>query len=165
MAQAQKNHLACKALPGKKHIGACIDWLLIASGGGIATLAGIMISHTWTGSYTINLCIAGLAFVLGLSLSIYGIHNRNTAAASNKQLLSPPASLASKASALPRIGEILVYKYHLITERDLKKALERQAGSGKRLGETLVEMDRISWIDLARTLEDQLSYGDPWKKQ
>jgi hypothetical protein len=27
----------------------------------------------------------------------------------------------------------------------------------------LVEMGKLDWHDLAMALEDQLSYGDPWK--
>ncbi len=144
---------------------AWLDWLLVLAGVGIAAVAGVMLSRAWAAHQGLTLCTAGLTLVCGVLLTVSGMRNHTTAFSLSE--LTPgaitPAMTSSDPTALPRLGEILVYKYQLITERDLKKALTRQAGTGRRLGEVLVEMGRISWLELARALEDQLSYGDPWK--
>ena len=52
------------------------------------------------------------------------------------------------------IGQVLVEGGH-ITEDDLRLALEEQRRTGRRLGETLIETGRISWLGLAQAIAEQ----------
>ena len=52
------------------------------------------------------------------------------------------------------IGQVLVDGGH-ITEADLQLALEEQRRTGRRLGETLIETGRISWLALAQAIAEQ----------
>jgi len=53
-----------------------------------------------------------------------------------------------------RIGNLLL-KANLVTEGQLKEALEEQKRTGEKLGQILVERGVISPMDLARALEAQ----------
>ncbi len=122
-----------------------------------------MVSRAWTAHSWHHVGIAGLILLLATLMAIEGMRKHQL----NRYLpyLAPktPAMPTVPDSALPRLGEILVYKYRLIDEKDLKKALAKQTETGQRLGEVLVEMGKLDWHDLAMALEDQLSYGDPWQ--
>jgi type IV pilus assembly protein PilB len=52
------------------------------------------------------------------------------------------------------IGQVLVEGGH-ITQEDLHLALEEQKRTGRRLGETLIETGRISWLGLAQAIAEQ----------
>jgi hypothetical protein len=118
--------------------------------------------------------IAGLAMLIGgAAFALYGEYLRNQVSSPNPG--REPITGAELAAGgvpgavrtpgtLPLLGEILIHKYHLITERDLRRALALQVQSGRRLGQVLVEMGLLTHDDLERALEDQLSYGDPWHR-
>jgi hypothetical protein len=57
----------------------------------------------------------------------------------------------------------MLVNYHLITEADLNRALDRQRKVRKRLGKTLVEMGLISYQQVADVLEEQFSRRDHGK--
>src|SRR5439155_11218790 len=46
----------------------------------------------------------------------------------------------------------------LISREDLEQALQHQRGSGRRMGDALVEMGVVSEFDLARILAERLGY-------
>ncbi len=85
---------------------------------------------------------------------------------------SGPAPPRSMWGAMPRrlpsgnesplLGELLVYKYQLITEAQLTKALARQRGTSQKLGEVLIEMGLVTAGQIAIALADQQSQGDPF---
>ena len=54
-----------------------------------------------------------------------------------------------------RLGDLLCYA-GLITEADLKKALEEQKRTGKRMGETLIKLKMATEFDIAKILATQL---------
>ena len=54
-----------------------------------------------------------------------------------------------------RLGDILI-KQHIITEDQLKKALELQKGTGKKIGEVLVDSGMITEEMIVRALQMQL---------
>lgn len=56
-----------------------------------------------------------------------------------------------------RIGDALIQE-GLITEAQLKKALELQKGSGRKLGETLIDAGMVTEEQIARMLSKQLGY-------
>ena len=55
-----------------------------------------------------------------------------------------------------RLGDLLV-KYNVLSEEDLQKGLELQKGSGKKLGEVLVENNICTDEAIADALSDQLN--------
>ena len=54
-----------------------------------------------------------------------------------------------------RLGDLLI-KQDVLTEENLKKALELQKGTGKKIGEVLVENGFITEEMIARALQTQL---------
>ena len=147
-----------------------MGWLLLSLGLVIAVLAAIVLARAWGTKDAISGWMGMLLVAGGLGVAISGAVRTRLRAA--RALSSSPHGDApshpeagAEVGALPRLGEILIYKYHLITERDLERALERQKeGIPRPLGEVLVEMGKITWRDLAQGLQDQLGYGDPWRK-
>ena len=63
------------------------------------------------------------------------------------------------------LGELLIYRYGLITKDQRQEALARQKGAdrGRRLGEILVGMRAIAEPDLREALEEQRSDRNPWE--
>ena len=63
------------------------------------------------------------------------------------------------------LGELLVYRYQLITKTQRAEALARQVeiDRGRRLGEILVDMSLITAAQLREALEFQRFARDPWK--
>jgi hypothetical protein len=140
-----------------------LNWLLLVGGVAVSAIGGMVIASAWTARDWHHAWIAGLLLLLATLMAIEGMRKQQLDRFIPYLAPKMPAMPTIPDSALPRLGEILVYKYGLIAERDLKKALAKQAETGKRLGEVLVEMGKLDWHDLAMALEDQLSYGDPWK--
>ena len=64
----------------------------------------------------------------------------------------------------PKFGEILVDS-GLISEDDLRKALEQQKNSGARLGDTLIEMGFVSPEEIISALSNQLEIPHVWLRK
>jgi hypothetical protein len=62
------------------------------------------------------------------------------------------------------LGELLVYRYQLITKSQRDEALTRQRESdrGRRLGEILVEMGLVTADQVQEALDSQRYERDPW---
>jgi hypothetical protein len=62
------------------------------------------------------------------------------------------------------IGELLVYRYRLITreQRDAALARQRELPNPPRLGEVLLQMGLLSEIDLQEALDLQEAEENPW---
>lgn len=63
------------------------------------------------------------------------------------------------------LGELLVYRYQLITKEQRTRALARQSNSdrGRRFGEILIDMGMITPIQLREALDYQLEIRNPWR--
>jgi len=145
-----------------------IGWLLLVFGVCLAAVSGIVLTRAWFAKDTINGWVGALLLLGGTLVAISGGMRIRALFRPLPEDAERPArsALPRTPDALPRLGELLIYKYHLITEKDLQRALAKQREfAGRPLGEILVEMGRISWRDLAKVLEDQLSYGNPWKRK
>jgi type IV pilus assembly protein PilB len=66
-------------------------------------------------------------------------------------------SVASRRTAQPRIGEMLLER-GLIRQADLETALQLQRETGRRMGETLVDMGIITSEALAQVLAERLGF-------
>jgi len=140
---------------------AWVGWALASFGLGIGIVSGAASAFAWPARNWIGVIIGALMALCGVLALVAGLVRIRDAA----RAASSPAE-AGGDTALPRLGEILVHKYQLISEKDVQKALTRQRETvGRPLGEILVEMRKITWRDLTRALEDQLGYGDPWKRK
>jgi hypothetical protein len=64
------------------------------------------------------------------------------------------------AAPVRRLGDVLVEK-GLITQSDLDSALMLQRGTGKRLGEVLVDIGAIDWLELAQAMAAQWEQEPP----
>ena len=62
------------------------------------------------------------------------------------------------------LGELLVYRYRLITKEQQGRALERQreVERGRRLGEILIEMGFVTSSQLQDALDYQFNERHPW---
>jgi hypothetical protein len=139
----------------------------------LATVAGVLLGRLGAGANKGTLVAGAVMLVLGALMAVLGVSGNSRLASLRGEVesLARHPGRATKRQerahapgVLPLLGELLVHKYHLITERDLARALARQRETGGRLGRVLVEMNLVKWPDLARVLEDQLSYGDPWHR-
>ncbi len=66
-----------------------------------------------------------------------------------------PAPEPSPSRGVPRLGQMLVER-ELITPEQLDEALELQQTTGRRIGETLVEIGAVSGIEVALVLAEHL---------
>lgn len=145
-----------------------LGWFVLVFGVCVAALSGVILTRAWLTRDLVNGWIGLLLLLGGILVAISGGLRTNDTwgPASARNGRRRESVIPRIPDALPRLGELLVYKYHMISEKDLQRALERQKQfAGRPIGELLVEMGRITWRDLAKTLEDQLSYGDPWKRR
>ena len=145
-----------------------VGWFLLVFGVCVAAVAGIVLTRAWFSKDTVNGWVGALLLLGGTLVAISGGIRTGRRSPADSEILEPRSNsvIPKVPNALPRLGELLVYKYHLISERDLQQALAKQKEfAGRPVGEILVQMGRITWRDLAKTLEDQLSYGDPWKRK
>ena len=63
------------------------------------------------------------------------------------------------------LGELLIYRYKLITKDQRAQALERQrtGDRGRHMGEILVDMGLITASQLREVLDYQAQELDPWR--
>ncbi len=152
--------------------GVSVGWLIMVTGLVLATVAGVLLGTTVSGGDNSLMTAGALLLAVGAFMAVVG-------ASGSSRLVKLRAEVETLArhpgipqvlvdplrppGALPLLGELLVHKHHLISERDLARGLARQRETGKQLGRTLVDMDLVRWKDLVTVLEDQISYGDPWR--
>ena len=63
------------------------------------------------------------------------------------------------------LGELLVYRYQLITREQRDEALTRQKGAdrGRPIGEILTEMGLVTDAQVREALDYQALQTDPWR--
>ncbi|MFB3879824.1 MAG: hypothetical protein ACE149_01110 [Armatimonadota bacterium] len=146
-------------------------WLALAElvlGSALAGSAGIWAGQAWSANRPILYLPGLVTLVCGAALAVAGAqHGRPLAHSKNhirelRELLQHSGEPGE--AALPLLGELLLHKYHLITERQLEDALALQRKHGGQLGHILIGMGLIDDHQLCKVLEDQQSYGDPWRK-
>ncbi len=125
----------------------------------LAVSAGVFMGHALRTGYTPSWWIGGICLFIGVVLVVGGLVSAR-ARARSIHLPSAPGARPKQAddSTAPRLGALLVYKYRLITEEQLERALEeqrRQKGGRVPLGEMLVSMKLITKSQLREALEYQ----------
>jgi len=126
----------------------------------LGLLSGTVLGYSWAeGGGWIVSAVGGLVAVLGVLVLVHSFRS--------SEAIQPEGGHQERErnwdwSAAPPLGQMLV-NYHLITEADLNRALDRQRKVHKRLGKTLVEMRLISYQQVAEVLEEQFSRRDHTK--
>jgi hypothetical protein len=134
---------------------------------GLAGSAGIWGGRAWSEGDSVLYLPGLVSLVCGAILAVSGVQ-RSIPARHHRDYhaVSPPAASDGYGErALPLLGELLVHKHHLLTEEQLKAALEEQDKRGGLLGQVLIAMGLIEYSQLASVLEDQVAYGDPWRER
>jgi hypothetical protein len=124
-----------------------------------------------------------LAYMASIVLVVSGIYSVNTVPPHHSVLpepapeLMPPAvrPLGERAAPSPpgpavapqghhqsRLADLLVDEWKLVAAEDLRRALVRQANSGRSLVHELARMGMLTDEDLERVLALQAAAQDPW---
>jgi len=144
-----------------------MHWTRIYLGVGMAALSGVVAWDVWDQSYDLSwragsTCLAAVLFLCS-GLYLWELHRKDDAAA------HPVLELPEDRP--PLLGELLVFKYRLVSVEMLERALAKQRRTKKLLGETLLGMGAISPADLEMVLKDQCTYKDgswrcePWARR
>jgi hypothetical protein len=162
MSNSDKRRLEWTPKDSPTRLG--LGWMVLATGAVVvaAGLVAFVAPAPGAGSERWWLVVSVAAAIVLLTLHWQDLVRREDEATAKRDLQrSLPGG--SHVRALPLLGEVLLYRYHLVSERDLLAALVAQRKRGGALGQILVEMGAITSEQLSRALEDQLSYGDAWR--
>jgi hypothetical protein len=143
-------------------------------GVGLTMTTTMLLLHPMAAGEVLFWWVAGFAFVASVALVTSGIYAINTPAERGVPRYGAAAQRAAAGAPLgrvtspqpqeaPKLGELLVEHYRLISAADLERALERQKATKRKLGETLVEMGLLSEEDLLKALNFQAELADPWR--
>ncbi len=141
-----------------------IGWLQLSIGLGLATIAGLWLGRAWAeGTNLLSWVLGTVSLVMGVLIAMAGM--RTATPPREIKQFQPPKQRPRRwrDRPLPYLGELLVNKYHLITDTELQDALAEQKMRGGRLGQIMVALGLLEYEQLAEVLEDQLAYGDPWR--
>jgi hypothetical protein len=147
-------------------MGRWLGWVKLVVGLGLAGSAGIWGGQAWAEGNSLLYLPGLVSLVCGAILAVSGVQRSNPARPHREYhaSLPPPVPESHDERELPRLGELLVHKYHLLTEEQLKAALEEQDKRGGLLGQILIAMGLLEYAQLSKVLADQAAYGDPWRK-
>ncbi|NIQ99948.1 MAG: hypothetical protein GTN78_07055 [Gemmatimonadales bacterium] len=144
----------------------CSRWIgrgALTTGLALAALSGLWVGRGWSSQSWLSWVVGGTSLLCGVLVAIVGL--RVSAPHEEVRQYRPPQHRPRRRRerAVPYLGELLVHKYHLITEKQLQEALAEQRNRGGRLGQIMVAMGYLDYATLSRVLEDQVSYADPWR--
>jgi hypothetical protein len=131
----------------------------------LASLSGLWVGRAWAEQNWLSWTVGGVSLLCGVFVVVAGVR-LNTPPKEARQYEPPKQALPRRRDrAVPYLGELVVHKYQLVTEKQLQEALQQQRDRGGRLGQIMVAEGYLDYPTLSRILEDQLSYGDPWRKE
>ncbi|MFB3880913.1 MAG: hypothetical protein ACE149_06600 [Armatimonadota bacterium] len=142
----------------------------VAVGVALAATAGPVFARAMVGQSLMLWIIGGVCLVTGVALAAAGLTSSKRRVQS---LLRPrprtPAPEAPRDPSVPMLGALLVYKYQLITEAQLQRALDQQErekrkGRSLLLGDVLREMKLVKESDLRTALDYQRSRSEASKR-
>jgi len=130
----------------------------------LATTSGLWVGRAWSDQNWLSWTGGAVSLLCGVFVAVMGARASSTPAEARQY--EPPKQVPRRRRdrAVPYLGELLVHKYQLINEKQLQDALQQQRDRGGRLGQIMVAEGYIDYPTLSRVLEDQLSYGDPWRR-
>ncbi len=135
----------------------------------LATTAGPVFAHAMTSQSTMLWPLGGVCLVTGVALTVAGLTStkrRTRALLSRDEPSAEPED--TRDASVPMLGALLVYKFGVITEAQLNRALEQQRrerrrGRDVKLGELLVEMGLVNERQLRKALDHQHARGGKWQ--
>jgi hypothetical protein len=144
--------------------GPGLAWLIVTWGRLLVGLAlagegGVLYAQARTDPSGPSLWVGVIAVALGAVLSLSGLYSIYSRTRPQDVII--PDDIPSRPEpAMPMLGALLVYKYQVISEEQLERALEQQRREGRnkrRIGEILLDMGLISGADLQAALDYQRS--------
>lgn len=136
-----------------------VVWFRVVFGLCLATAGGVAFGHAWTNESLPWWGVGGITLLVGLLLVLSGLYARSQPPGVTPQVVIPEETPEAQEAVVPLLGALLVYKYQLITHKQLRDALEeqRKAVPRRRLGEILV----LKGLITLRELEDALAFQQP----
>jgi len=116
----------------------------------LSVVAGVAFGYAWIGGKDACWTLGGIALLAAVVTAVGALCGPRRVA------LEGATAPEWSTTGAPPLGEMLV-RLRMISPGDLDKALARQQGSKKRLGQILVEMKVLTHAELAGVLEEQLT--------
>jgi len=136
-----------------------VVWFRVVSGLCLATVGGVAFGHAWTNESLPWWGVGGITLLVGLLLVLSGLYARSRPPGVTPEVVVPEGTREDQEPLVPLLGALLVYKYQLITHKQLREALEEQRKTvpRRRLGEILV----LKGLITLRELEEALAFQQP----
>ncbi len=136
-----------------------VVWLRVVVGLALAASGGAAIGHAWTNESTPWWGIGGTTLMVGVLLVLSGLYARSRPQGLLPHVIITEEPTGGREPSVPLLGALLVYKYQVITHRQLREALDEQKKTAprRRLGEILVLKGLITVGELEEALSFQQS--------
>ncbi len=130
--------------------------LLMGVGGGVA------FGHAWAARYAISWWVGVLSVLAGVLLVLSAVRaTRRDQEEARKEEAVPLRYPDAREPMVPLLGALLVYRYRILTQEQLSRALEEQLRDStqkRRLGEILLKLGMVTEEQLEEVLEQQRLY-------
>lgn len=136
-----------------------VVWFRVVFGLCLAAAGGVAFGHAWTNESLPWWGVGGITLLVGLLLVLSGLYARSRPAGVVPEVIVAEEAPEASEPLVPLLGALLVYKYQLITHKQLREALEEQRKTvpRRRLGEILVLRGLIT----LQELEEALAFQQP----
>ena len=136
-------------------------WTRTALGLAMGVGGGVAFGHAWATKYAISWWVGVLSIVAGILLVLSGVSAARRGREEEREEAVPLRHLDPREPVVPLLGALLVYRYRMLTQEQLSRALEEQLRDDRRkrrLGEILLELEMVTEEQLAEVLEQQRLY-------
>ncbi len=143
----------------RNSLWAAINWVRVIVGIALVAEGGVLYAQARMGDGGPLWIVGAIAILVGALMALPGVVSICRARPAEIIIAEPLPGTPEQT--LPMLGALLVFKYRLITEEQLEKALEiqRKDGPNRRLlGGILLDMGLISTAELQTALEHQRSH-------
>ena len=135
------------------------NWIRVIIGIALVAEGGVLYASARVSDGGPSWLFGAVAIVVGAVLALPGVAALYARGRTPELIIAEPIP-GAREDSIPMLGALLVYRYKLITEEQLQKALEvqRKDGPNRRLlGGILLDMGLISSTELQTALEHQRS--------
>lgn len=142
--------------PGRRLGRRLFAWGAASGGAALVVLGAVLYANAGSEGGVSVIRASMWAFASGSALCVAGLYGRWTGPVAGESA-GEAAPVASDDFLVPLLGALLVYRYRVLTEEQLQRALEQQRREGpnrRLLGEILLDMGLVT----ARQLETALAY-------
>jgi hypothetical protein len=143
---------------GRSSLWTAANWVGVIIGIALVAEGGVLYAHARMDEGGPLWIVGAIAILVGALMALPGVVSICRSRIPEIIIAEPLPGTAEQT--LPMLGALLVYKYRLVTEEQLEKALEvqRKDGPNRRLlGGVLLDMGLISSTELQTALEHQRS--------